>query len=36
MGPVQLGMEDDLINLVGVQDRSGSTDMQNVFGWFLI
>ena len=32
LGPVQLGMEDDIMNLIGVQDRSGSADMQNVFG----
>ena len=31
LGPVQLDMEDDLMNLIGVQDRSGSADMQNVF-----
>ena len=31
-GSEQLGMEDDIINLISVQDGSGSADMQNVFG----
>ena len=32
LGPVQLGIEDDIINLISIQDGSGSADMQNVFG----
>ena len=31
LGPVQLGMEDDIMNLIGVQDGRGSGDLQNVF-----
>ena len=32
LGPVQLVMEDDAMNLIGLQDVSGSADMQNVLG----
>ena len=32
LGPIHLGMEDDIMSLIGVQDRNGSADMQNVFG----
>ena len=30
--PMQLGMEDNIMNLIGVQDGNGSADTQNVFG----
>ena len=32
MKPVQLGMEDDIMNLISVQEGSGFADKQNVFG----
>ena len=32
LGPLHLGMEDDIMSLIGIQDRNGSADMQSVFG----
>ena len=32
LGPLHLGIGDDIMSLIGIQDRNGSADMQSVFG----